>query len=398
MQIPRRRRALAAALLTLALGACDGEEAGDEPAPAPQVSVLTLVPAALVVSEDWPARVAALRSAEIRPQVGGIVQQRLFEQGAEIRQGQALYQINPAPFQAEVDMAEAALQRAQSAWTRARTQEARLEPLMRADAVSRQAYDDAFAQREQAEAELAQARAALARRRLDLRFATVEAPISGRVEQALVSEGALVSPTDTAPMARIQQIGQVYVDVRQPAAALPALRAVARTGRGAPAPMVPLLRSDGEPLGLQGRMLFSGISVDAGTGELLLRLLVDNPQRQLLPGLFVLARVPQAAYAQAITVPQQAVQRVAGLTRVWVLDAQQRAQAVSVQLGERVGQRYRIVAGLQAGQQVVVEGGERLSEGVQVVARDWRAPEVAPAAAPASSSSSSAPSTAASSR
>ncbi len=389
MHTPRRRQAamMAAALAALVLAGCGTDEAQDAPAPPAQVSVATLVPGDLVVADDLPGRVAAVRTAEIRPQVGGIVQRRLFEQGAEIRQGAALFRINPAPFQADADLAEAALQRAQAAWARARLQAERLEPLVQADAVSRQAYDDAVSQRDQAAAEVAQARATLARRRLDLRFATVEAPIAGRVDQALVTEGALVSPTDASPMARIQQIGQVYVDVRQPASALDGLRAAARPEGGTPEAPVQILRGNGEPFRMQGRMLFSGITVDAGTGEVLLRILVDNPQRQLLPGMFVQARVPRAAYARALTVPQQAVVRTGGQASVWVVDAQRRAHAVPVQLGELVDRRYRIAAGLQEGQRVVVEGAERLTEGGEVQPRDWTVPGAAAASASVSASS-----------
>ena len=197
---------LLAGLAALGLAGCDTSPQ-EEQAPAPvQVSVMTLEPQVMSVSEVLPARVAAVRSAEIRAQVSGIVQHRLFEQGAEIDTGTTLFQINPAPFRAEVDSAAAALQRAEAVLARARLQTRRLAPLMEAEAISRQLYDDAVAQRDQAAADVAQARATLSRRKLDLAFASVEAPIAGRIDQALVSEGALVSPTDAAPMARIQQI------------------------------------------------------------------------------------------------------------------------------------------------------------------------------------------------
>lgn len=359
-----------AGLAVLALAGCDSaSEQAETPVPL-QVSVLTLQAHELAVSEDLPARVAAVRSAEIRAQIGGIVQRRLFEQGAEIKAGAVLFQINPAPFKAEVDNAAAALQRAEATLARARVQVERLTPLMRAEAVSRQLYDDAVALREQAAADVAQAKATLARRKLDVQFASVEAPIAGRIDQELVSEGALVSPTDATPMARIQQIGQVYVDVRQSASRLEALRQHA--GAATPELSVEILGSDGRPLGMRGRVLFSGIQVDAGTGDMLLRVLVDNPQRHLLPGLYVQARVPRAHYPAALSVPQQAVLHRDGHASVWVLGANAQVQRVPVELGELVDRRYRIAGGLSAGQQVVIEGLERLAEGAPVNAHPWQ--------------------------
>lgn len=366
----RRLGFLLAGLTALGLVGCDApahEEQGPEPV---QVSVMTMEPHTISVSEVLPARVAAVRSAEIRAQVSGLVQHRLFEQGAEIDAGATLFQINPAPFKAEVDSAAAALQRAEAVLARASLQTRRLAPLMEAEAISRQLYDDAVAQRDQAAADVAQARATLARRKLDLAFASVEAPIVGRIDQALVSEGALVSPTDAAPMARIQQIDQVYVDVRQSASVLEVLRRQASSA--APEMVVEVLGSDGKPLGMHGRILFSGVEVDAGTGDVLLRVLVDNPQRRLLPGLYVQARVPRAQYANALSVPQQAVMRIAGQASVWVVDSQGQVQQVPVEVGELVEGRYRVVSGLSAGQQVVIEGIERLSPAADVAVRPWQ--------------------------
>lgn len=338
---------------------------------------MVVSPARLELSEDLPGRVAALRTAEIRPQVSGIVQRRSFEQGTEVTAGQPLFQIDPAPFKADMDTAAASLQRAEASLAGANVQTERLQPLVAADAVSRQVYDDAVAQRDQAAAEVAQARATLARRQLDLAFATVTAPISGRIEQALVTEGALVSGSDSSPMARILQLQQVYVDVRRPAASLESLRQLLATTQATATDGLPveILRSDGVPYPVTGRILFSGINVDSGTGDVLVRILVDNPQRDLLPGMFVRARVPRASYAQALTVPQQAVVRSEGQARVWTLDARNRAKLTPVALGELVNGRYRIHSGLAGGQTVVVEGMERLSEDIEVAARPWEASE-----------------------
>ncbi|KRV70312.1 RND transporter [Aeromonas veronii] len=366
--------ALLAVIAAFGLAGCDvAPQEQEAPAP-PQVSVLTLTGRELVISEDLPARVVALRSADIRAQISGIVQRRLFEQGAEISAGTVLFQINPAPFKADVDSAAAALQRAEAVLARARIQIERLRPLLRTDAISRQTYDDAISQRDQAAADVAQARATLARHQLNLQFASVEAPIAGRIDQALVSEGALVSPTDATPMARIQQIDQVYVDVRQPASVLESLRQQA--GSTAPELTVEILGSNGTPQGMQGHILFSGIEVDAGTGDVLLRVLVDNPERRLLPGLYVQARIPRARYTNALTVPQQAVVRTSGQTSVWVVDGQGQAQLVPVNTAELVNSQYRIASGLSAGQQVVIEGIDRLTPGVQVTASPWQLPAV----------------------
>ncbi|TFL15322.1 efflux RND transporter periplasmic adaptor subunit [Pusillimonas caeni] len=371
---------LLAAVVSLALAGCDSAPP-ETVLPAPQVSVKTLIAQDVTLHEDLPGRVAAVRTAEIRPQVGGIIQRRLFEQGAEIRAGQPLFQINPAPFKADADMAAAALQRAEAALARARVQATRLKPLVETDAVSRQTYDDAVSQRDQAAADVAQARATLARRQLDLKFATVDAPIGGRIDQALVTEGTLVGPNDSNPMARIQQIDQVYVDVRQPAAAMEALREAlapqASEGQfhneGLP---VTILRSNGQPYPETGRILFSGINVDVGTGDVLLRILVDNPERRLLPGMFVQAKVPRGHYDNAILLSQQAVSHAGGKAQVWVVDEQHHVHLTSVVLGELVNGAYRIRSGLSEGQRVVIAGGERLTDGVKVSAQPWVQPEV----------------------
>jgi len=374
--LPRTGGVLALAALVLA--GC-GESAPEAAIPPIPVAVMTLAPSRAELSEDLPGRVAAVRVAEIRPQVSGIVQRRLFEQGAEIRAGAPLFQINPAPFKADADMAAAALQRAEAALARARIQTQRLEPLVKADAISRQTYDDAVSQRDQAAADVAQARATLARRKLDLKFATVDAPISGRIDQAMITEGALVSPTDSNPMARIQQVDQVYVDVRQPASSLETVREALASPQADRATGLPVtvLRSNGTPYNVHGRILFSGINVDSGTGDVLLRVLVDNPARDLLPGMFVRARVPRASYDAALMVPQQAVIRQGDKAKVWVVGEGDLAWSVPVDLGELIDRRYRIRDGLVAGQRVVVEGADRLFDGTAIAPQTWQPPKTA---------------------
>lgn len=357
------------AALALAMTACSAPEA--TPEATPRVSVVTVGPQVVQRDDELPSRVAAVRTAQIRAQVGGIVQRRLFEQGAEVRAGQALFQIDPAAFRADVDSALAALQRSEAALGRSRVQSQRLHALAAAQAVSQQHRDDASAEYEQARAAVNEARAILARRQLDLRYATVSAPIAGRIDQALVTEGALVGVADAEPMAVVQQIDQVYVDVRQPAAQLESLQ---RSAGGGELP-VTIIGAAGKPLPERGQMLFSGINVDARTGDVILRILVDNPQRQLLPGMYVRAKVPRGAPASALTVPQQAVLRSAGgQAYAWVIGGDGKAVIRTLEVDGSVDRQWLVRTGLKAGEKVVVEGQERLQEGVVVDARDWQMP------------------------
>ncbi len=355
-------------VLTLAaLVGCGSAAEPEVSAAAPLVAVTTVVPTRLELTEDLPGRVAPVRIAEIRPQVSGIVRHRLFIQGADVRAGQPLFEIDPSPFRAEEETAAAVLQKTEAALARAGTHAERLEPLVKADAISRQVYDDAVAQRQQAAADVSQARATLARRRLDLQFSTVQSPISGRIDQALVTEGALVATSDITPMARVQQIKQVYVDVRRPASSLDALhRAMAADPSNQGSLPVAILRNDGSPYDVTARILFSGINVDSSTADLLLRILVDNPDKRLLPGMFLRARVPIVSYPGAISVPQEAVIRINGKPYVWTVDAETKAHRVAITLGELIDRQYRVATGLSAGQKVVTAGMERLSEGTSV--------------------------------
>lgn len=348
--------------------------------PLPLVTTTTTQPQQLDVYEELPGRVKAVRVAEIRPQVAGIVQHRLFKQGAEVKAGQSLFQIEPAPFAAEVDTAKANLQRAQVTYQRALDKEQRLKPLVEADAISRQEYDDAVLQRDQAAAEVAVAKATLTRRELDLKFANVKAPISGLIEQTLVSEGALVSSTDATPMTRIQQIDQVFVDIRRPASSLEAMReALAANSDGEPSiagTKIEILRSNGTPYQVKGEILFSGINIDEGTGDVLLRVLVDNSQRLLLPGMFVKAKVLYSSYDNALMVPQQAVMHLAGAPHLWSIDQEGYAHLKPVKLGELIDGQYHVKSGISKGENIVVEGKERLEDGILVDQRKWEESEV----------------------
>lgn len=361
---------LACAVLAFTLMGCDRSNSNDTPQP-PRVAVMVVKPQKIEITEDFPGRINALRVAEIRSQVSGIIQQRLFEQGAEVREHQPLYQINAAPFRADADAAAAALKRAEAELSKASDQAARMERLMRANAISAQTHDEATAARKQAVADVAQARAALQRRQLDLKFATVDAPIAGLIDQAMITEGALVSPTDAAPMARVQQIDKVYVDIRVPTTSAIALRRA--PDEQSKSATVAILRDSGEAYPITGQILFSGISVDAGTGDVLLRIQADNKDHIFLPGMFIRARIPLASYPDALLVPQQAVTFARGKTFVWVLDTRNNAHQVNIRIGELADNSYRIVSGLKPGQRVVIEGAERLSEGSPAIPQLWTA-------------------------
>jgi len=372
--IARRSGALLAIVSALALTACSGDAPPPAPPP-PEVSVVRVTPGQISVADELPGRVVAFRVAEIRPQVNGVIQRRLFEQGSEVKAGQPLFQINPAPFSADAGSAAAAVQRAQAALNRARLQEQRLAPLARADAISGQAYDDAVAARDQAAADLAQSRADLTRRQVDLGFATVRSPIAGRIDQAVSTEGALASTASEQPLATVQQIDRVYVDVRQPAARLETLREAARAGMADQGAPVEILSSDGRVYPVKGRLLFSGISVDPGTGEVIARVEVPNADRALLPGMFVRARLPRLVMPNALSVPEQAVQRdPSGKASVNVVGKDGKVVARPIQTGDTRNGVVVVTSGLQAGETVIVEGQDRVQPGAQVKPVPWRNP------------------------
>jgi len=357
------RIAAALALGVFSLTACNQVEVGAAPLP-PEVAVATAEVGTVTPMDDLPARVVAFRTAEIRPQVSGVVTRRLFAQGSEVRAGQPLFQIDPAPYQADAAGAQAALSRAIAVADRARAQVARLAPLVEVDAISRQSYDDAVSAKAQAEADLAEARATLRRRSVELNFATVTAPISGRIGEAQVTEGALVAAAGVPAMATIQQIDKVYVDVRQPSARLEALRAVTAGGAGRE---VEILTPSGAPYPRKGKILFSGVTVDPATGDAIARVEIDNPDRALLPGMFVRARLPRAPIPGAVLTPQQAVLRDSGgKPTVSLVNGKGLVETRVVDVGDVVDGRYAVTRGLKAGERVIVEGQDRVAAGARV--------------------------------
>ncbi|ARC35293.1 efflux RND transporter periplasmic adaptor subunit (plasmid) [Paracoccus yeei] len=339
--------------------------------PPPVVSVQTMTPEALPIVNELPGRVAATRTAEVRPRVGGIVVSRVFEQGSRIEEGAVLYKIDPAPFAVRVTSAQATLARAEATRDNARDQMARAEALRERRVTAGVDLENATTTLAQAEADVAIARAALQEAELNLGYTDVTAPISGVVGRALVTEGALVNAQSDV-MATIQQLDPVYVDVTQSASELFALRRARDAGRLVMASeneaRVQLIFDDGSEYPHPGRLLFSEASVDSTTGQITLRAEFPNPDDVLLPGLYVRARVEQAVRENALTIPQMAVQRdQSGKAYVYALKDADTVERRDVTLGETTGNRWLVESGLEPGDKVVVAGAQKLYPDAKVV-------------------------------
>jgi len=340
------------------------------PPPPPEVSVIEVKMEPVTVRDELPGRVAPFRLAEVRARVAGVVLKRSFTEGSEVKEGQTLFAIDPAPLAAAVDSALAALAKGQANLGQAEARAKRASTLVQEGLVSREQYDDALVAQAMARAEIAQARSALTVARLNLGYATVTAPISGRVGGALVTEGALVGQAEATPLALIQQIDKVYVDIKQPASQLNRLRRAAQggaqKGEGGEHAAI-LVLDDGVEYPEKGELLFSDISVDPGTGEVTLRALFPNPDRLLLPGMFVRVKLAKHIDQAAITVPQQAVGRDGGGNATVVLVQPDGKTAVRpIQTGGVDRDRYIVVDGLKAGDKVVVEGHQKVAPGAEV--------------------------------
>lgn len=372
MSIPFSKRPLAIlALLTLALTGCNDAPEQDAQAPAPQVRVETVQLQAMAISTELSGRILAPRTAEVRARVAGVVLKRVYREGSDVKQGDVLFLIDPAPFKADHDSARAALAKAEATLYQARLQEQRYRELVDDKAVSRQEYDNARAAFLQADAQVAEARAALERARLNLGYATVTAPISGRVGRALVTEGALVGQNETTALAVIQQLDPIHADVTQSTRDLNALRRAMRAGElqqvGQDQARATLIQDDGSAYPLPGKLLFSDISVDPSTNQITLRSEFPNPDLDLLPGSYVRVRLEQALQPKGISVPQRAILRdSAGVPKVVVVDAQQRIEERQVVLGNAQGDRWIVSEGLAPGERVVVEGLQHVKVGDQV--------------------------------
>ncbi len=353
----------------LALAGCGRDEPAAAPAggaapPPPQVGVVTVTEQAVPLEAELPGRVEPLRVAQVRARVTGIVQQRLFTEGSVVRAGQPLFRIDPAPYRAAHQSAVAQLARAQANVGVAAAQARRFAPLVEANAISKQEYDNAVASQAQAEADVAAARAAVTTARLNLDYTTVTAPIGGRIGRALVSEGALVTQAEGTQLATIQQTDRVYVNFTQSAAEVLRLRralAAERLQRSAAGAVpVRVVLDDGTELDRSGTLLFTDLTVDATSGQVTLRAEVPNPDGLLLPGQYVRVRLAQAQLPSAMLLPQQAVQRSDQGDTVLVVGDGGGVETRRVEVARAAGGRWVVTAGLKPGERVVVDGVQKL--------------------------------------
>jgi membrane fusion protein, multidrug efflux system len=340
---------------------CDrGLEA--QPTPhVPEVATITIQPQRVELTTELPGRTSAYRIAEIRPQVNGIIQKRLFEEGSDVKAGQVLYQIDPAPFQVALNSAKASLGKAQANLPSIRLKVERYKELIVDKAVSQQDYDDAFAAVEQAKAEIEYWKAQVEAARINLDYTRVTAPFAGRIGKTNVRTGTLVTAYQTQPFATVQQLDPIYVDVAQSSAELLRLRRNLETGQlsadEGSGRKVRLVLEDGSPYPQEGRLQFRDVTVDPTTGSYTVRIVVANPNHVLLPGMFVRALVQEGIMGQAILVPQQAVSRTPkGEPIALVVDSLGKVQQRALTLNRAIGDRWLVSSGLSAGESVIVEG------------------------------------------
>ena len=335
-------------------------------------------------------RASAYRQSEVRPQVSGLIHRRLFNEGAKVKQGQPLYEIDPSVYRATLNEAQANLQSMQATAVAAKAKAERYEPLAKIEAVSQQDYADAKSEAQQAVAKVAQARAQVATARINLRFTTVPAPISGQIGRSAFTQGALVTANQAAALTQISQLDPIFVDMQQPAADLLSLRrSLAQKGVVPASAEVQLSLPDGSDYGRMGKVEFSETIVDPNTGTVTLRARFDNPDGILLPGMFVRAKFAQAIDQTVILVPQQAVTRdPKGTATVYVVDDEGKAQTRQINTTRTQGKDWVVTQGLKAGEKVIVQGTANLKPGAPVKAVPADAPQdVAPPASQASSAS-----------
>lgn len=363
---------------TAMLSACvDQAGAAKSPASPPpaEVAIITVAPQRVALSSDLPGRLEAARIAQVRARVPGIVLQRVFREGSDVKAGEVLFRIDDAPFQASFQSAQAALAKAEANHAQISLKAQRYAALVDSNAISKQEYDDVNAAQKQAAADVATARAALATAGLNLGYATVTAPITGRIGRAQVTEGALVGQNEATPLATIQQLDPIYVNLTQSSAEVLQLRHALAAGQlkgvGRDEARVNLLMEDGRPYPHTGKLLFSDMAVDESTGAVVLRAVFPNPERLLMPGLFVRARLEQAINENAIVVPQQAVQRSAEGARVMLVDASNNVVARPVKADRSQGDAWIVSEGLKAGDRVIVEGLQKAKPGAPVKAVAW---------------------------
>ncbi|EPY00815.1 efflux RND transporter periplasmic adaptor subunit [Magnetospirillum fulvum] len=389
MPLPPKFPTLAVlALAVLVTTGCDDKKQANGPRPTGPVEVvaITVEPSRVALTTELPGRTTAYRVAEVRPQVNGIVLKRLFQEGSEVKAGQQLYQIDPATYQAAVNSAQADLVKARASLKSVEAKASRYEDLVRINAVSRQDYDDAIASLDQAKAQIQVADAALQTARINLGYTKVFAPISGRIGKSSVTEGALVTANQTTSLATITQLDPIFVDVSQSSSELIRLRhTMSPNGTEAKAAPVTLtLDGTSQPYDQPGRLEFSEVTVDQTTGAVQLRAVFPNPRHDLYPGLFVRARIEQGVKEQAIQVPQKALVRGAdGSASVWVIGPDNKVAPRPVKVSQAVGDTWIVESGLAAGDQVVIEGLQKIRPGAEVRVAPAKTAPAAPAASAA---------------
>jgi len=362
---------IAVVALANALLGCSGAKAPAGPQGPPEVGVITLATRSVGIVDELPGRTVAYRVAEVRPQVSGIVQKRLFAEGSDVRVGEQLYQIDPSSYTATLRSAEAALQRAQANREKAKLLRDRYGPLRENNLVSQQAYDDAVTGFSAAEADVAAAKAQVESARINVVYCQVLSPIAGRIGRSLVTEGALVTSQQSTPLALVQQLDPIYVDITQSSVDMLKLqRALARGELQRDEKNeaeVSLTLEDGSDYGERGKLQFAEVSVDPSTGAVVLRALFPNPQRELLPGMFVRAQLTQAMKSEALLVPQRGVTRnQRGDAVVLVVGDDNHVAERMVTTARVIGNDWLIDAGLRAGERVILDGLQKVRPGTEV--------------------------------
>lgn len=370
-------------LVLFGLAACGEKKApaaagpGGAARPPTEVSVVTIAPERLALSTELPGRIEATRVAQVRARVAGVVLQRAFREGSDVKAGELLFRIDPAPFQATFNSARAALAKAEANLAQANLKAGRYKPLVETSAISKQEYDDVLTAQKQTAADVAAFTAAQETARLNLAYATVTAPISGRIGRALVTEGALVGQGEATPLAVIQQLDPIYVTLTQSSTEVLRLRKALESGQlksaGQGQARLNLLTEDGQAYPHAGKLLFADLSVDESSGAISMRAEFPNPDRSLLPGMYVRARLEQAVNEQAIAVPQQAIIRGTDGASVMLVGADGKVSSQPVETGAAQDGKWIVNKGLKAGDQVIVEGLQKVKPGASVKPMPWSA-------------------------
>ena len=374
MQIKSRFEQIAVAGLAVAClmsGGCGKQtNAGASPgANLPEVSVVTVQPQKVTITSELPGRTSAYLVAEVRPQVNGIIQKRLFTEGGDIKAGEVLYQIDPATYQAAHESAKAALKKSEANVTTARLKAERYKSLVGLKAVSQQDCDEADGALKQADADVDSAKAALESARINLAYTRVSSPISGRIGKSAVTTGALVTANQGAALSTVQQLDPIYVDVTQSSAEMLRLRqslenGQIKNGNGKQAANVRLFLEDGSEYPQKGVLKFSDVTVDQTTGSIVLRAVFPNPKYVLLPGMYVRAILEEGVNEQAILVPQQGVTRnPKGVPTALVLDGADKVEQRALKVARTIGDNWLVSDGLNPGDRVIVEGLQKVKPG-----------------------------------